>query len=134
MRALLSVLGVVVLVGLAGWVWNSSSTATQRPIETVADSTLTKATLKVDGMTCGGCEAAVKMAAKRVDGVREAAASAAQGVAEVLYDSSKTNPEAIAKAIESSTGFTASVLNEPSPTETPSQKATPPGDAAHQHH
>lgn len=67
-------------------------------------------TLKVTGMTCGGCEAAVKMAAKRVDGVTSATASAKSGTAEVNYDPSKTSPDAIAKAVSTSSGFKADVV------------------------
>lgn len=64
-------------------------------------------TLKVSGMTCGGCEAAVKMAANKVDGVKDVKASAQKGTAEVTYDPSKTNAEAIANAITKNSGFKA---------------------------
>jgi copper chaperone len=67
-------------------------------------------TLKVEGMTCGGCAAAVKMAAEKVDGVKEAKVSHEKGTAEVVYDPDKTTPEAIAKAITEKSGFKASVL------------------------
>jgi copper chaperone len=66
-------------------------------------------TLKVEGMTCGGCAAAVKMAAEKVDGVKEAKVSHEKGTAEVVYDPDKTTPEAIAKAITEKSGFKASV-------------------------
>jgi copper chaperone CopZ len=61
-------------------------------------------------MTCAGCEAAVKLAAKRVDGVRSVTASAKLGTADVRYDSSKTSPEAIAHAVTANSGFKAEVL------------------------
>lgn len=64
-------------------------------------------TLKVSGMTCAGCEAAVRMAARSVDGVTDVKASYAKGNAEVTYDPSKTNPSAIAKVITDRSGFTA---------------------------
>ena len=35
--------------------------------------------LKVTGMTCAGCEAAVKLAAKRVDGVKAVTVSSKSG-------------------------------------------------------
>ena len=66
-------------------------------------------TLKVAGMTCAGCEAAVKIAAKSVNGVREVKASYDKATADVTYDPSKTTPEAIAKVITSKTGFKAEV-------------------------
>ncbi len=73
------------------------------------DSQTAVCTLKVTGMTCSGCEAAVKMAAKRVDGVKSVTASAKSGTAEVSYDASKTSPEAIAKAVSANSGFKAEV-------------------------
>lgn len=62
-------------------------------------------TMKVTGMTCSGCEAAVKIAAKQIDGVTDAKASYAKGTAEVTYDPAKTSPDAIAKAIARKTGY-----------------------------
>lgn len=62
-------------------------------------------TLKVSGMVCGGCEVAVKMAANKVDGVKDVKASHEKGTAEVTYDPSKTNAEAIARAITKNSGF-----------------------------
>ena len=66
-------------------------------------------TLKVAGMTCAGCEAAVKIAAKSVIGVKDVKASYDKANADVTYDPSKTAPEAIAKVITSKTGFKAEV-------------------------
>ncbi|HWK12416.1 MAG TPA: cation transporter [Vicinamibacterales bacterium] len=68
-------------------------------------------TLKVSGMTCSGCEAAVRMAAKRVIGVTSVTASAKSGTAKVSYDASKTSPEAIAKAVTTHSGFKTEVAN-----------------------
>lgn len=76
----------------------------QRQGETGRTATVT---LKVEGMTCGGCEAAVKMAARKVEGVRQVVASYARGTAEVTYDPARTTPEAIAKAITEGSGFKA---------------------------
>ncbi|MCA1561168.1 MAG: cation transporter [Acidobacteria bacterium] len=67
-------------------------------------------TLKVSGMTCGGCEAAVRMAARSVDGVTDVKASYAKGNAEVTFDPSKTNPAAIAKVITEKSGFKAETI------------------------
>jgi copper chaperone CopZ len=67
-------------------------------------------TVKVTGMTCAGCEAAVKIAAKRVNGVKDAKASYAKGTAEVTYDATKTSPETIAKTIAEKTGYKTEVM------------------------
>ncbi len=64
-------------------------------------------TLKVAGMTCAGCEAAVRMAARSIDGVTDVKASYAKGNAEVTFDPSKTNPAAIAKVVTYKSGFKA---------------------------
>lgn len=67
-------------------------------------------TLKVTGMTCAGCEAAVRLTAKQIDGVKDAKASYAKGTAEVTYDPAKTAPDAIAKRIAEKTGYKTEVL------------------------
>lgn len=67
-------------------------------------------TVKVTGMTCSGCEAAVKLAAKQIDGVTDAKASYAKGTAEVTYDPAKTAPDAIAKTIAQKTGYKTEVV------------------------
>lgn len=64
-------------------------------------------TLKVTGMTCAGCEAAVHMAARSVDGVTDVKVSYAKGNAEVTFDPSKTTPGAIAKVVTDKSGFKA---------------------------
>ena len=61
--------------------------------------------LKVPDMSCGGCEVAVKMAANRVSGVKGVKTNAAKRTAEVTYDPSKTDANAIANAITKSAGF-----------------------------
>lgn len=64
-------------------------------------------TLKVTGMTCGGCEASVQHAARNVDGVKAVKASSDKGIVEVTYDPAKTTPAAIAKVISEKSGFRA---------------------------
>ena len=51
----------------------------------------------------------MKIAAKKVDGVKDATVSYKKGVAEVTYDPTKISPEAIAKAITARSGFKAEV-------------------------
>ena len=67
-----------------------------------------KATLKLEGMTCGGCVAAVKFQLKRTEGVTTYDVSLEKGEAEVSFDPAKTTPEKIAESV-SKTGFNASV-------------------------
>jgi copper chaperone len=67
-----------------------------------------KVTLKVEGMTCGGCVAAVKVQLKKTEGVTAYEVSLERGEAAVSYDPTKTTPETIAESV-SKTGFPASV-------------------------
>ena len=68
--------------------------------------------LKVSGMTCAGCEVAVRMAARSIDGVKDIKASYAKHNAEVTYDPAKTTPDAIAKVITEKSGFKAELARD----------------------
>ena len=57
-------------------------------------------TLNVNGMTCGGCENAVKRAVSMLNGVSAVTASASDHRVIVDFDSAKTTRAAIEKAIE----------------------------------
>ncbi len=69
-----------------------------------ADSTRV-VTLNVPDMDCAGCEVGIKIAAGKVNGVKDVKTNSDTRTAAVTYDASKTNPEAIARAITKSTGF-----------------------------
>lgn len=56
-------------------------------------------TFDVDGMTCGGCEAGVKMTVGKLDGVRTVTASHKEGRADVTYDPIQLTAQQIAEAI-----------------------------------
>ncbi len=62
-------------------------------------------TLHVTGMTCGGCENAVKRALTRLDGVGEVTASHAQQQVGVAYDAGRVTPDQIKSKI-SAIGYT----------------------------
>ncbi|MPZ21510.1 MAG: hypothetical protein GEV06_27010 [Luteitalea sp.] len=64
-------------------------------------------------MTCGGCAAAVKMAAKGVDGVKDAVVSLEANTAKVTYDASKTTADTIARVVSDKSGFRATVAKNP---------------------
>ncbi len=71
---------------------------------------------KVEGMTCGGCEAGVKMKVKRLDGVEKVTASHKNGKASVTYDTAKVTTADIIAAIED-LGYTAELLESSAGTE-----------------
>jgi copper chaperone len=62
-------------------------------------------TLHVTGMTCGGCENAVKRALTRLDGVTEVTASHAAQQVVVTYDGGRVTPDQI-KSKVSAVGYT----------------------------
>lgn len=107
MRMTLTI-SVVIVAVLAG-VWVLSGAGVSEAEEAKAEQVCL---IKVDGMTCSGCEVAVKMAANRVDGVTGVKASYKEGTAEVTYDPAQTTPEAIAKAIAENTGYKTEVAKE----------------------
>jgi copper chaperone len=57
-------------------------------------------TLNVTGMTCGGCESAIRRVLSMVDGVASATASYKDSKVTVVYDATRTDRGAIARAIE----------------------------------
>ena len=62
-------------------------------------------TVSVPEMDCAGCEVGIKIAAGKVDGVKDVKTNLETRTADVTFDPSKTNAEAIATAITKGTGF-----------------------------
>ncbi len=78
----------------------------QKPsIESVEAPSVKTVSFRVEGMTCGGCEASVESVLKSVDGVREADVDLATKTANVRFDPTKTNPHSLAEAVKKA-GFT----------------------------
>lgn len=71
-----------------------------------ADATTT---LHIEGMTCAGCETAVKMVLKKTPGVISSEVSYEDKRAVVTYDAGKTAPEKIAKAIAEALSYKVTV-------------------------
>ena len=61
-------------------------------------------TLKISGMTCGGCSSSVKKLLEAEDAVQSANVSHEKGIAEVTYDPSKISTERFEEIIENA-GF-----------------------------
>ena len=66
------------------------------------------ARLKVSGMTCGHCRAAVEKALRSQPGVHNATVNLESGSAEVEYDETRVATEQLVAAIEEE-GYTAAV-------------------------
>jgi len=59
-----------------------------------------RATLKVSGMSCMGCENAIKRVLEQVQGVDEVVASHKNGTVEVTYDADRADPATFKAKIE----------------------------------
>jgi copper chaperone CopZ len=59
-----------------------------------------RATLHVSGMSCAGCENAIKRVLKQVHGVEDVAASHTEGTVEVTYEGDKAAPAVFRQKIE----------------------------------
>jgi copper chaperone CopZ len=87
------------LLALGAIGWFGQTTASEE-VESV------KSVFSIEGMTCGGCEAGVKMKVKKLEGVKSVDASYEEGRATVTYDPHGTTPEEIVTTIEE-LGYTA---------------------------
>lgn len=72
--------------------------------QAVASSETARATFTVEGMTCTGCEATLRLALERVAGVQRAEVSYKNGEAVVEYDPKLTAPDKLRAAIDD-TGY-----------------------------
>ena len=57
-------------------------------------------TMKVDGMTCGGCVASVTRVLKAVPGVADVEVTLQPGAAKVTFDPARTGAPALRTAVE----------------------------------
>jgi mercuric ion transport protein len=75
---------------------------------TATQPSTARATFKVSGMTCAGCEATIKLALDETPGVRTSEVSYDRGEAVVDYDPAVTDVAQIRKAIDE-TGYTCEI-------------------------
>jgi copper chaperone CopZ len=66
-------------------------------------------TLHIEGMTCAGCETAVKMVLKKTVGVISSEVSYEEKRAVVSYDAAKTTPDKIAKGVADALSYKVTV-------------------------
>lgn len=66
-------------------------------------------TLKIDGMTCGGCVSSVTRVLSETAGVSNAQVDLASGTATVQFDAAQTNAAALIDVVEDA-GFDAAVI------------------------
>ncbi len=78
----------------------TAPTAPTDPADPAAPTAPVKTTFDVEGMTCGSCEAGITGTLLGMDGVSEATASHSTGKVDIVFDASRTKPEAMAAAID----------------------------------
>jgi mercuric ion binding protein len=78
------------------------------PPRSTPSENLERVVIRVEGMSCATCEIAIRYALKSVNGVESVRVSAAAKTATVDYDPTKTNPEKLVAAINS-TGYRATL-------------------------
>ena len=88
-----------------------------------------KTTLKIEGMTCGGCVPAVKVQLKKTEGVVAYDVSFEKGEAVVTYDPAKTSPARIAESV-TTTGYATLVKGQPPIASAAAAKPVGSGSAA----
>jgi copper chaperone CopZ len=76
-----------------------------------AASATTTTTLHIEGMTCAGCETAVKLVLKKTPGVISAEVSYEEKRAVVTFDPAKTTPQKIAAAIADALAYKVTVVD-----------------------
>jgi copper chaperone len=64
------------------------------------EQSMTTVTLKVEGMSCGGCVASVTRVLRALPGVSDATVSLQGGTAQVTFDELRTDQTALRAAIE----------------------------------
>lgn len=97
--------------GMMGGKEMSMGQMTAEPTAQALPAEATKvATIRVEGMTCGGCAIGVRTALKRLDGVAKAEASYEHERAVVTFDPAKVNTERMLEAIREF-GYTATLVS-----------------------
>ncbi len=71
----------------------------QKPVEVADTLALKTAILRVDGMTCEGCENTIKKMVGKIEGVKEVHASFTDSLTTVVFDTSLVNIVVISETI-----------------------------------
>lgn len=97
MKKLIYLLAIILLsVSCSSETKKADSTSESQSISAVH---LTQVTFDVKGMTCEGCENAIKTNIKKLDGIQEVSASFTVGESVVKFDSTLVNFQLISEAI-----------------------------------
>ena len=103
MKNLLALLTIMILIGSCGG--NTSEQEAAADNTTAAAADWVEVVLDVDGMTCTGCENAIKAGVENLDGIASVESSFEEGWTKVKYDANQTSMEQIEGKI-TETGYT----------------------------
>ncbi|MCB9766403.1 MAG: heavy-metal-associated domain-containing protein [Alphaproteobacteria bacterium] len=78
---------------------NKTAAAETAPAPTPAEVEGTRVSLDVAGMKCGACSGKITAALLETDGVKAATVDHTTGKAEIVFDESKTNTDALVKVV-----------------------------------
>lgn len=104
MKRYLATATLGILAALVGF-----AVVTAQPGQAADEAGRVVSIFQVQGMTCGGCEAGVRLAVRKLDGVERVEVSYEKGRAEVTYEPAKVTPEKIIAAI-AELGYTATLI------------------------
>ena len=103
-------LASAIVLAFTGFNLQSYLFAGSPPAAPIANANLQRVVISVDGLSCLACEIPVRHALRKIDGVKAIYVSAATKTATVEYEPTKTNPDELVSAINS-TGYRASLPN-----------------------
>lgn len=105
-KKFLALVTVFALAMLAFPYYSGSFFPQHEPVEaSTPAATIKQAELKVEGMTCQGCEQHVNHALYKQEGVVKATSSYQKGAASVEFDSQKVTLDELMQVIEKETGY-----------------------------
>jgi copper chaperone CopZ len=95
---------ISMMIGMAGCS-QSPETSNEVNKTEISPENLTTVNIKVEGMTCTGCEQSIVSKLEKKEGVQTAEASHTEAIAKITYDKSKLTEKNLAEVIESA-GYT----------------------------
>lgn len=107
-KKLLLIIILLVLVGVIGFRLATKNNQSNNAVQSVDTKSLRHLTMKIDGMYCASCPYNVENSLKDLSGVanvtvgfigKEIVNGTVEGRGEVVYDTTKTNPDKMIRAI-----------------------------------
>ncbi len=103
-------IGLIGVLAVGGGVLLAARPGVQQASAATATPAAT-AVLRVDGMTCASCGFTVRIALKKLDGVRDAKVAQSEGRAVVEYDPARVTPQRMVETVKA-LGYATSLAGE----------------------